>query len=190
MGTDINTSFPDRYMLYGRVHMGFGTYGTPIVRTWGENTTLDIGKFSSIADAVTIFLGGEHRSDWVTTYPFNAFLDEYAYITGHPKTKGNVVIGNDVWLCHGATILSGVTIGDGAVIGCNALVTRDVPPYGVVAGNPGKVVKYRFDETTIKELLEIKWWDWDLEIIKKTVPLLMNEDIKSFIEYAKKIECP
>lgn len=183
----LNQTFPERYSLNNRVHIGSCSYGDPEIKTWEEDTVLEIGKFCSISTNVTIFLGGEHRGDWVSTYPFNALLEEYYSIPGHPRSKGDVIIGNDVWIAHGATILSGVTIGDGAIIGCNSLVTRDVPPYGVVAGNPGKLVKYRFDEATIKELLGIRWWDWDLETIEKSVPLILNNNIQAFIDYAKKL---
>ena len=103
-------------------------------------------------------------------------------------TKGDVTVGNDVWIGYGATILSGVTIGDGAVIGTHAVVTKDVPPYAIVAGNPGKIVKYRFSEEIINKFLEIKWWDWDYEQIYKTIPLLQNEDyIQLFAYYEEKI---
>ena len=85
------------------------------ILSWGENTKLKIGKFCSIADNVTIFLGGEHRNDWVSTYPFNALLKNYEHIEGHPKSKGDVIIGNDVWIGSRVVILSGVKIGDGAI---------------------------------------------------------------------------
>jgi len=165
------------------VFIGDFTYGNPLVLDKGVSTRLTIGKFCSIAAEVTIFLGGEHRSEWMTTYPFNVFLNEFNYIKGHPKSKGDVKIGNDVWIGRRATILSGVTIGDGAIIGASALVTKSVPPYAIVGGNPVKFIKYRFNKSMIKKLQEIKWWDWDLEKIKEAVPILQSKDYKGLVKY-------
>ncbi len=103
-------------------------------------------------------------------------------IKGHPKTKGDVVIGSDVWIASNAVILSGVHIGDGAVIGANAVVSKNVPAYRVAAGNPSKVVKYRFDEDTIAQLLNIKWWEWDRQRIKNALPVMLDNDLKKFIQ--------
>lgn len=128
--------------------------------------------------------GGEHRSDWMSTYPFNVFLKEdFENIKGHPATKGQVTIGNDVWIGSGATILSGVTIGDGAVIGTNALVAGDVPSYAIYAGNPAKLIRYRFDDEVIAKLKEMKWWDWNYELIYKAIPLLQNGEIDKLWEF-------
>ncbi|WP_253735898.1 CatB-related O-acetyltransferase [Paenibacillus sp. FJAT-26967] len=182
----LHKELPERKSPNGKTFIGSFTYGTPEVRSWGEDTVLTIGKFCSIADKVSIFLGGEHRSDWITTYPFNALLNEYSGIQGHPKSKGNVTIGNDVWIASGVTILSGVEIGDGAVIGAHSLVSKDVPPYAIAAGNPAQIIKYRFQQPFIDRLLEIKWWDWKLSEIEKAIPLLLNHDIEEFLSYAKK----
>ncbi|HEY5236653.1 MAG TPA: CatB-related O-acetyltransferase [Rhabdochlamydiaceae bacterium] len=162
---------------------GRGSHGIPIVSQWGDGTKLKIGNFCSIAAEVNILLGGEHRTDWVTTYPFSALLPEAGHIKGHPRTKGDVIIGNDVWIGKGAYILSGVNIGDGAVIGASAVVTKDVPPYAIVGGNPARIIRYRFDEETIKKLLEIAWWNWSDEKISSAIELLLSEDVSRFIEY-------
>ena len=135
---------------------------------------LIIGKFCSIAPDVRIFLGDEHRTDWITTYPFgtvhkDVFGDRD---TGHPATKGDVVIGNDVWIGYGATIMSGVTIGDGAVIAARSHVVKPVAPYEVVGGNPAKHIKFRFDQDTIDMLLELKWWDKPESLIRALIPVL------------------
>ena len=168
---------------YGKnVEIGDFTYGNPSILSWEEGNKLKIGKFCSIASDVTIFLGGEHRSDWVTTYPFNALLKSYNNIKGHPKSKGDVVIGNDVWIAMGATILSGVTIGDGAIVGANSLISKDVEPYSIVGGNPGKLIRYRFDSKIIKELLEIKWWNKKLDEIAEIIPLLQSENVSEIIK--------
>jgi chloramphenicol O-acetyltransferase type B len=146
---------------------------------------LRIGAFCSIAVGVKIFLGGEHRLDWVTTYPFNIIWEKGRGIKGHPKTKGDVVVGNDVLIGAEALILSGVTIGDGAVIGARAIVTRNIPSYAIAVGNPARVVKKRFDEETIGRLMTIKWWDWDDARIEKALPMLLNNDIEAFLQAAE-----
>jgi len=143
---------------------------------------LEIGAFCSISDEVKIFTGGEHRTDWVTTFPFPEFFDEFASVKGHPLSKGKVMIGNDVWLAYGATILSGVTIGDDAVIGAQAVVGSNVPPYAIVAGNPAKVIRYRFSSDNIEALKEIAWWNWPDETIKQHMHLLLSPDIEAFIQ--------
>lgn len=181
----LREQLPERRDDWGKYVVGDYTYGMPAVRSWGEEAMLHIGKFCSIADQVTVFLGGEHRVDWVTTYPFSALLPEYAHIEGHPRSKGDVHIGNDVWIGHGVMILSGVHIGDGAVIAAKAVVTRDVPPYAVVAGNPAAVVKNRFDLETVTRLLTICWWDWELSHIEGAIPLLLSGDMEAFLHYAE-----
>lgn len=167
---------------YPQYQIGRGTYGDLSVLTWGEDANLTVGSYTSIAAGVKVFLGGEHRIDWVTTYPFNILWESANHYIGHPKTKGSVVIGNDVWIAADAVILSGVKIGDGAVIGARAVVAHDVPPYAVVVGNPGKVIKYRFDEEVVKKLLEIKWWDWKDAEIDLAMPFLLNENMGGFLK--------
>jgi virginiamycin A acetyltransferase len=178
----IYSFFMNKNPKYVAYSIGKYSFGYPKVKTWGENATLKIGNFCSIAPGVNIVLGGEHRVDWVTTYPFNAILREYRHIKGHPATKGDITIGNDVWIGMNATILSGVTIGDGAVIGANSLVTNDIEPYTIVGGNPAKPIRKRFDQQTIDKLLKIRWWDWDIEKIKKTVPDLLSNQVEEFLD--------
>lgn len=168
------------------IERGRGTYGDPLVLHWGENAKLKIGQFCSISSEVEILLGGEHRSDWITTYPFNCLWADAQYVSGHPKTKGDVVIGNDVWIGRGACILSGVIIGDGAIVGARALVAKDVPPYAIVAGNPARIIRYRFCETTIQKLLEIAWWNWPEEKIAEALPYLLSNEIEAFIQYCER----
>ena len=136
-----------------------------------------IGKYCSIADGVEILLGGNHRYDWITTYPFPSFNNDWpeaSTIEGVLTTNGDVIIGNDVWICQGAIILSGVRIGDGAIIGARAVVSKDVSSYSIVAGNPAREIKRRFNDETINKLLKIKWWDWPPEKIKKNIKMLCS----------------
>ncbi len=178
--------FPNRFWLlkdlFPQYDIGVGSYGKPQILSWGENATLKMGNYCSIALDVQILLGGEHDMERVTTYPFDT-LEQYSpNFHTSPKSKGDIVIGSDVWICRGAMILSGVTIGDGAVIAARAVVTHDVPVYGVVAGNPAKLIKYRFDEPIRTRLMEIKWWDWSEARINKTVPYLVDDQINKFLE--------
>lgn len=164
--------------------IGKYTYGTPLIWNDANSAKLTIGKFCSISHNVRILLGGNHRTDWVTTYPFGHVnrdvFDKFNGV-GHPSTKGNVVIGNDVWIGENATILSGVTIGDGAVIANSSHVIKNVEPYSIVGGNPAKFIKYRFTKEQIEKLLEIQWWNWSDDKINEFTPLLCNQDIDKFI---------
>ncbi len=164
--------------------IGNHTYGEPIILTFDQITHLSIGRFCSISDKVTIILGGNHRTDWLTTYPFPAFEQtwpEASKIKGHPGSKGDISIGNDIWIGYGATILSGITIGNGAVIGAESVVTEDVLPYAIVAGNPARERKKRFDQSTIEALLQLAWWDWPEEKIRKNLSLLCSNQVKQLL---------
>jgi acetyltransferase-like isoleucine patch superfamily enzyme len=169
--------------------MSFGkyTYGFPNIYYQNDNAKLVVGNFCSIAKNVNIYLGGNHRTDWVTTYPFGHIHTEPFNNfngVGHPSTKGDVIIGNDVWIGSNVTIMSGVTVGDGAVIANNSHVVKNVEPYSLVGGNPAKFIKYRFTSEQIEKLLEIKWWHWDDEKINNLSPLLCNNNIDEFINSA------
>jgi acetyltransferase-like isoleucine patch superfamily enzyme len=158
------------------------------IKDWGEGATLSVGSFTSIADRVVVFLGGNHRTDWVTTFPFGVVSTD---VFPHPRcqtnvSKGNVIIGNDVWIGSNVTIMSGVTIGDGAVVAANSTVTKNVEPYTIVGGNPAKVIKKRFSENQITRLLKISWWNLPDEKIKILVPYLLSDDIENFINFAEK----
>ncbi len=167
------------------VTVGDYTYGRFDFKEFEDGTKLNIGKFCSIAEYVTFIMGGEHRADFATTYPFNVLVDSFKDIKGHPRTKGDIIVGNDVWIGFNSKILSGVTIGDGAIVGANSLVTRDVEPYSIVAGNPAKFIRYRFDEETIKKFQKLKWWDLDEKELVKIIPLLESDNYGELIKNIK-----
>jgi acetyltransferase-like isoleucine patch superfamily enzyme len=164
--------------------VGEFSYGVPGVKTWGVDGKLHIGRYCSFAGGVEVLLGGNHRTDWVTTYPFNALHPDARHIKGHPSTNGDVNIGNDVWVGQRCVILSGVTVGDGACLAAESVVTRDVPPYSIVGGNPAKIIRYRFNEQQIAALLVIKWWEWNEPKITAGLPYLLSPDVDMFVEWA------
>lgn len=157
------------------------SYGSFSSKNWNEGISYSVGKFCSIAEHSMIFLGGDHRIDWISTYPFPAFFDEVKYIKDYATSKGDVTIENDVWVGSNVTILSGVTIKNGAAIGAYSVVTKNVPAYAIVAGNPAKIIRYRFDEKVIEQLLKIEWWNWPIEKIKDNMHLLCSDNIQDFI---------
>lgn len=143
---------------------------------------LMIGKFCSIAcGAKFFFTSANHTMKSLSTYPFPIFFDEWGLdiknVTSAWDNKGDIVVGNDVWIGFEAVILSGVHIGDGAIIGTRAVVTRDVPPYAVVGGIPAKEIKKRFDEETIQKLQQIEWWNWPAHKIRQFLPQIMNGEV-------------
>lgn len=162
--------------------VGDHSYGAPTVLE-SAMAQLTIGRFCSIGQAVVVVLGN-HRTDTVTTYPFKSlrrYWSTAASSLNDHTSKGDVVIGSDVWIGHGVTILSGVRVGDGAVLAAQSVVTKDVPPYAIVAGNPAKVVRKRFDEATVEKLLALRWWDWSEDKIDAAMPLLTSPDLANFI---------
>ncbi len=160
--------------------IGNYTYGKPRVMFEHTDANLTIGKYCSIAENVTILLGGNHRMDWVSTYPFTDLPEYFGNldIKGHPATNGSVTIENDVWIGLNSVIMSGVTISNGAVVGANSVVTKNIGPYEIWAGNPAKFIKHRFDLETIDNLLDLKWWNWDDDQVKKNIHLLCSSNIQ------------
>ena len=143
---------------------------------------LVIGAFCAIAHGVRILMnGGTHAMDGFSTYPFNIFghgweagFDE---ATWRAVEKGDTSIGPDVWIGDGATLMPGVAIGAGAIVAAQSVITRDVPPYAVVAGNPSRVVRVRFDERTVARLLALAWWDWDAARITRNLDAIRGADL-------------
>jgi acetyltransferase-like isoleucine patch superfamily enzyme len=168
------------------VTIGRCTYGNPNIQCLDDGRC-EIGAFCSIAQGVTILVNMGHRSDWVSTFPFpvvGGLSNEEARQlppSEYRPGKGGVTIGNDVWLGHGATILDGVTIGHGAVVGTGALVTRDVPPYAIVGGNPAKTIRMRFPPEVIEGLLQLQWWHWPDDKIQRLSHLLCSDRIGDFL---------
>jgi chloramphenicol O-acetyltransferase type B len=138
---------------------------------------LIIGKYCSIGSGVVFMMAGNqgHRMDWVSTFPFYFQANIFKASKNAYKKVGDTNIGDDVWIGSEAMIMAGVTIGSGAVVAARAVVTKDIPPYAVVGGNPAEIIKYRFNEKTIKKLLKLKWWNWSEKEIKKAMPLICAE---------------
>ena len=140
---------------------------------------LIIGKFCAIAAETRFIMTGQHKLDAISTYPFPIFGDgwENAYNIQDLPVKGDIIVGNDVWFGYDSLIMGGVKIGNGAIIGARAMVVKDVPAYSIVAGNPAKVVKMRFDDKTIDRLERIAWWNWDIDKINKHLKLISHLDV-------------
>lgn len=148
-----------------------------------NNDKLKIGKFCSIAcGAKFLFNSANHTLSSLSTYPFPLFYEEWGLkskdITKAWENKGDIIIGNDVWIGYQAVILAGVSVGDGAIIGTRAVVTKDVPPYTIVGGVPAKQIKQRFSKDTITALLQIQWWNWPKEKIMKSIDAIQTGDIE------------
>lgn len=147
---------------------------------------LIMGKFCSIAcGAKFLFTSANHTQKSLSTYPFPIFFDEWDLdvedITSAWDRKGDIIIGNDVWIGYEAVIMSGVTIGDGAIIGARSVVTKDIPPCTIVGGVPARQIRRRFSEETIAALLELKWWNWPREKIARKIEAIKNGDMKALV---------
>jgi len=161
--------------------------GTPL----NEPAYLKIGNYCSISGHILVYLGGNHHYEWATQYPFghvNRHIFNSVDGKNHPWTKGNVIIGNDVWIGTYTTIHSGVTIGDGAIIASNSVITRDVAPYSIVGGNPAKHIKYRFEKEIIENLLDYKWWDLEPYVVNHIAPLLCSNDFDELFRVLNEIK--
>ena len=169
------------------MNVGEHTYGANNIRVydWNQNTEVKIGKFCSIAENITILLGGEHETKFGSTYPFGTGVSTFSDIKcdGVTKTNGDGIIGNDVWIGNGVTIMSGVTISDGAVIAANSHVVKDVGPYEIWGGNPARLIKQRFSQNIINAMIDIQWWNYDVDKVRSIVHILTKPlDLKSIKE--------
>ncbi|MFJ7144342.1 type B chloramphenicol O-acetyltransferase [Pseudomonas protegens] len=148
---------------------------------------LIIGSFCSIGSGAAFIMAGNqgHRNEWVSTFPFYWMSEEPAFAGAQNgyEAAGDTVIGNDVWMGSEAVVMPGIKIGDGAVIGTRALVTRDVEPYAIVGGNPAKTIRKRFDERSIERLLEMQWWHWSDDQLKAVMPLMTSSNIAALFQH-------
>jgi acetyltransferase-like isoleucine patch superfamily enzyme len=170
-------------------HADRGTYFDRNVNiiSWSDQYHIHVGKYTSIGRDCNFFLHANHRPDWVTTSsqlwgPVTPEIADMHMKMGHPTCKGDIIVGNDVWIGAKSTIMSGVKIGHGAIIGSTATIAKDVPPYAIVVGNPSKIIKYRFTEKQIESLLKIAWWDWTEDRIKTEAMDLWSDNIVNFID--------
>lgn len=154
------------------VKVGKGTYGKLHVINDTDYAKLIIGNYCSIGGNTIFILGREHRTDTISTYPFKYFINNR---THEAFSKGNIVIDDDVWIGHGCTILSGVHINQGAIVATGAVVTKDIPPYAIVGGVPAKLIRYRFNNEIINELMNIDYNKIDFDLIKKHLPEMYNK---------------
>jgi chloramphenicol O-acetyltransferase type B len=164
----------------GEIIIGKHTYGSP--ERMGFVANITIGDFCSIARGLVLD-GGEfqHNPNNISTYPFNVLMG--VGNGSHPVCKGDINIGNDVWIGEFCTIMGGVTIGDGAVVATKSVVTKDVSPYTMVGGVSAKFIKRRVSQADADLLLEMKWWNWPLDKIKEAAPLLMSDDVRGLCEF-------
>ena len=165
-----------------KYEIGEWTYGRIKVLAWGDNPKLQVGRFCSLGSGTTIFLdNGEHNPAHVSTYPLRLALPKLRSSAPDVTGKGSVGIGSDVWVGDASTILSGVRIGNGAVIGTRSVVTKDVPAYAIAVGNPARIVRMRFTPAQISALEQIAWWDWPFDRIQEAAPWLMASSLDNFI---------
>lgn len=186
--TPLSRSLGNKNMAYTQ---GKRTYGPVPTIPFIKDSKCTVGAYCSLASGITIYLGGNHRPDFVTTYPLPHFFPthELKDIEYH-TSKGDVVIGNDVWIGANVTIMSGVTIGNGAVIGACAVVAKNIPAYAIAVGNPARVVKYRFTPIQIAALESIAWWDWDDAKVAKYTSLLCSTKIDELLAVAMPSPAP
>ena len=163
------------------VVIGPWTYGEPAIHRWSKRYRVEIGSFCSIAEDVHLLVDGNHHTEWISTYPFGRLLPGFPENPSHPAGKGGIAIGHDVWIGRSVLILSGVTIGSGAVIAAGSVVSKPVKPYEIVGGNPAAGLGFRFSPEEIEALLEIAWWEWPLEKIRKELERLESGRIGDFI---------
>jgi len=169
------------------MNVGVGTYGHEtinLIKSPETDCDLYIGNYCSIGEGVTAYLGGDHNTRFLTTYPFGKRSKHLNSFDGNNTTtfKGDIKIGNDVWVGMNSTFMSGVTIGDGSIIAANSHIIKNVEPYTIVGGNPAKYIKHRFEKSIIDKLLEIKWWFFEDEKLNNFLSLLCSENYEDFLK--------
>jgi acetyltransferase-like isoleucine patch superfamily enzyme len=173
-----------------RLVLGRGSYASDpdiAVGLGDPDHKVIVGSYTSIAAEVTFLVGGEHHPEWVSTFPFRIVYGLPGKCEdGQPNSRGPIILGNDVWLGRGVTVLSGVAIGDGAIVGARSLVVKDVEPYTIVGGVPARAIHRRFEDRHIEALLAIRWWDWPEEEILSITDILCSENVDALIAYAEK----
>jgi len=181
-----NFQFTRDAIKHPNVHIGEYSYGVPEILI-SKGATVTIGKFCSIAPGVHISASSGHRTDWVSTYPFALLNNWFPAAAGREdearKLKGDIHIGHDVWIGRNALILPGVTLGHGAIIAANTVVTKNVPAYHLMAGNPGIVKRARFPLPEIAALLDLKWWDWPIEKIQANAAALADSSVNRLMYF-------
>jgi acetyltransferase-like isoleucine patch superfamily enzyme len=173
------------------IKVGKYTYG-PFPQIEGHPFIIEgstIGKYCSIGPKLRFIAQGRHQMDWVSTYPLNYLFNRHDLpVNDFPDPIQPIHIGNDVWTGANVRIKQNVTIGDGAIVAAESYVTGNIPPYAIVGGNPAKIIRYRFTPEQIEALLDIKWWDWDEELIRSSIEIMSQKDMDKFIAYAKSIK--
>jgi len=175
------------------VEVGKWSYGRPNIYRWDWKSKIIIGNFCSLGPDINFYVGGDHRADWISTSQlpatqFNETFKKTKSIKNFSKSKGDIVIGHDVWIGGRSTILSGVTIGTGAIIAAGSLVVNDVEPYTISGGNPNRVIKKRFEDSVIKKILDTEWWflkDTEIDDLSK---FLLSSDTENFFSYINSIK--
>jgi len=167
----------------GTLVMGRASQVAPVVRRFkGDSGRIFVGSFVTLAEGVEFYSGGLHRTEWVSQYGLRAMLDlPGAYEDGFPHGRGDTHVGHDACLAEGVIVMSGVTIGPGAVVTTRSVVTKDVAPYEIAGGTPAKRIGRRFGDEQVAALLRIAWWDWPDETIRERVDLLSSPDVDTFI---------
>jgi acetyltransferase-like isoleucine patch superfamily enzyme len=169
--------------MSGEIKRGVGTYG--VFEIYADTSNLYVGNYTSVGPEVLVYLGGNHKAKFVSQFPF---FNLYGREEDRDwSSKGDVKIGSDVWIGRRTTIMSGITIGDGVTIAACSVVTRDIPPFALIAGNPARIKRYRFSPEVVERLMKLKWWNWEEDKIKRYSNLLnvdMSEEILKKLEEA------
>lgn len=172
-----------KHIADGTLVMGNQTYAAPRIHKFvGDTNRVVIGNWSSIAPDAEFYVGGLHPIQWVSLYGIREMFDlPGKYGPDMPWSKGDIHVGSDCWVTNNTTVLSGITIGDGAVVGTRSVVTKDIGPYEIWAGNPAKKIAMRFDDHHVEALLRIKWWDWPTETVLERVEDLNGGSLDDFV---------